>query len=52
VPTDENFLANLPEDKEALQAILRPLLQERDNQRQCAEELQKKHKSTVSALTN
>ena len=49
MPTDENFLANLPEDKEALKAILRSLLQERDNQRQRAEaqskraeELQKK----------
>jgi transposase len=42
VPTDENFLANLPEDKVALKAILRSLLQERDNQRQHAEELQKK----------
>jgi transposase len=49
VPTDESFLANLPEDKEALKAILRSLLQERDNQRQRAEaqtkraeELQKK----------
>ena len=49
MPTDESFLANLPEDKEALKAILRSLLQERDNQRQRAEaqtkraeELQKK----------
>ena len=49
MPTDESFLANLPEDKEALKAILRALLQERDNQRQRAEaqtkraeELQKK----------
>jgi hypothetical protein len=49
VPTDESFLANLPEDKEALKAILRSLLQERDNQSQRAEaqtkraeELQKK----------
>jgi len=49
VPTDESFLANLPEDKEALKAILRSLLQERDNQKQRAEaqtkraeELQKK----------
>ena len=49
MPTDENFLANLPEDKEALKAILRSLLQERDNQEtarrstdQASEELQKK----------
>jgi hypothetical protein len=42
VPTDESFLANLPENKEALKAILHSLLQERDNQRQRAEELQKK----------
>jgi len=39
VPTVENFLTNLPEDKEALKAILRSLLQERDNQRQRADEL-------------
>lgn len=37
MPTDEKFLANLPEDKEALKAILRSLLQERDNQKQRAE---------------
>ena len=37
MPTGEKFLANLPEDKEALKAILRSLLQERDNQRQRAE---------------
>jgi hypothetical protein len=35
----ENFLTNLPEDKEALKAILRSLWQERDNQRQRADEL-------------
>jgi Transposase IS66 family len=39
VPTVENFLTNLPEDKEALKAILRSLLLERDNQRQRADEL-------------
>jgi transposase len=39
VPTVENFLTNLPEDKEALKDILRSLLQERDNQRQRADEL-------------
>jgi len=39
VPTVENFLSNLPEDKEALRAILRSLLLERDNQRQRADEL-------------
>jgi hypothetical protein len=37
VPTDENFLTNLPEDTEALKVILRSLLQERDNQKQRAE---------------
>ena len=37
MPTEENFLANLPEDKEALKTILRSLLQERDNQKQRAE---------------
>jgi transposase len=37
MPTVENFLTNLPEDKEALKAILRSLLQERDDQRQRAE---------------
>lgn len=37
MPTDENFLANLPEDKEALKAILRSLLQERDRQEKRAE---------------
>jgi transposase len=38
MPTDENFLANLPEDKEALKSILRSLLQERDRQEKRAEE--------------
>lgn len=42
MPTDENFLANLPEDPEALQAILRSLLRERDDQRQRAEEQRKR----------
>ena len=37
MPTDESVLAHLPEDKEALKATLRSLLQERDNQRQRAE---------------
>jgi len=37
VPTGENFLANLPEDKEAVKAILRSLLQERDDQIRRAE---------------
>jgi len=39
VPTAESFLSNLPEDKEALKAILRSLLQERDKQRQRTDEL-------------
>jgi hypothetical protein len=37
VRTDENFLTNLPEDKEALKAMLRSLWQERDHQRLRAE---------------
>jgi len=37
MPTVENSLIDLPEDKEALKAILRSLLQERDDQRQRAE---------------
>jgi len=37
VPTVENFLTSLPEDKEALKAMLRSLWQERDDQRQRAE---------------
>jgi hypothetical protein len=41
VPTDENFLANLPEDKEALKAILHSFLQERDRQEKRAEEQSK-----------
>ena len=39
MPTAESFLSNLPEDKEALKAILRSLLQERDKQRQRTDEL-------------
>ena len=35
-------MTSLPEDKEALKAILRSLLRERDNQRQQSEALQKK----------
>ena len=42
MPTDENFLANLPEDKEALKAILHSLLQERDRQEKRAEEQSKR----------
>ena len=37
MPTVENFLTSLPEDKEALNAMLRSLWQERDDQRQRAE---------------
>jgi len=37
VPTVENFLTSLPEDKEALKAMLRSLWQERDDQRLRAE---------------
>jgi hypothetical protein len=36
VPTNENLLANLPDDKESLKALL---WQERDSQRQRADEL-------------
>jgi transposase len=42
VPTDENFLANLPEDKEALKAILHSLLQESARQEKRAEEQSKR----------
>jgi transposase len=42
VPTDENFLANLPDDKEALKAILHSLLQESDRQEKRAEEQRKR----------
>ena len=37
MPTVENSLTDLPEDKEALKAMLRSLWQERDDQRQRAE---------------
>ena len=37
MPTVENSLIDLPEDKEALKAILRSLLQERDDQSKRAE---------------
>ncbi len=37
MPTVENLLTSLPEDKEALKAMLRSLWQERDEQRQRAE---------------
>jgi transposase len=37
MPTAENFLTDLPEDKEALKAILRSLFEERENQRLRAE---------------
>ena len=37
MPTVENFLTSLPEDKETLKAMLRSLWQERDDQRQRAE---------------
>jgi cell division septum initiation protein DivIVA len=42
VPTNETSLSNLPEDKQALQAMLRALWQEREQQKQHIEELQKK----------
>ena len=42
MPTDENFLANLPEDKEALKAILHSLLQESARQEKRAEEQSKR----------
>jgi hypothetical protein len=32
MPTVENFLTDVPEDKEALKAMLRSLVQERDRQ--------------------
>jgi len=38
VPTAENFLNNLPDDKETLKAMLRSLWQERERQEQRAEE--------------
>ena len=42
MPTDENFLANLPDDKEALKAILHSLLQESARQEKRAEEQSKR----------
>jgi transposase len=39
VPTNENFLNNLPEDKEALKAMLRSLWQERERQEKRADDL-------------
>ena len=39
MPTVENSLIDLPEDKEALKAILRSLLQERDQQQQRLDDL-------------
>ena len=39
MPTVENFLSDLPEDKEALKAILRSLVQQRDQQQQRADDL-------------
>jgi transposase/uncharacterized membrane protein len=42
MPADENFLANLPNDKESLKAILRSLWQERESVEKQAEQLQRK----------
>jgi transposase len=42
VPTAENFLNNLPDDKETLKAMLRSLWQERERQEKRAEE-QRRH---------
>jgi hypothetical protein len=39
VPTNETSLRNLPEDKQALQAMLRALWQEREQQKQRIDEL-------------
>src|SRR3981189_1620836 len=39
MPTVENFLTSLPEDKEALKAMLRSLWQERDQQQQRIDDL-------------
>jgi hypothetical protein len=38
VPTAENFLSNLPDDKETLKAMLRSFRQERERQEKRAEE--------------
>jgi len=42
VPTKENFLTNLPDDKEALKTMLRSLWQERERLEERAEEQQKR----------
>jgi len=42
VPTNETSLSNLPEDKQALQAMLRALWHEREQQKQHIEELSKR----------
>src|ERR1700719_3251733 len=42
VPTNETSLSHLPEDKQALQAMLRALWQEREQQKQRIEELSKR----------
>jgi len=39
MPTVENFLTNLPDDKEALKAMLHSLWQERERQEKRADEL-------------
>jgi hypothetical protein len=39
MPTVENSLTDLPEDKEALKAILRSLFEERDQQQQRIDDL-------------
>ena len=42
MPTNETSLSNLPEDKQALQAMLRALWHEREQQKQRIEELSKR----------
>jgi hypothetical protein len=42
VPTNENFLTNLPDDKEALKAMLHSRWQERERQEKRAEEYLRK----------
>ncbi len=42
MPTNETSLSNLPEDKQALQAMLRALWHEREQQKQHIEELSKR----------
>ena len=42
MPTKENFLTNLPDDKEALKAMLRSLWQERERLEKRADEQQRK----------